>query len=136
MWCRDTDTGCSPHESLLNLFIQTRQTMSLSSNGSNGCCNNLMALTQLCPELGSSRLLEPKFNAPYNNLYGPRRLALSRQPIYLSHLVKLKSLHIRTNIIQYVHTRNTHMPAHSRQNSWRRTLLCNPHRTCETAMVN
>ena len=37
-----------------------------------------MALTQLSPELDGSRLLEPKLNAPYNNLYGPRRIALDQ----------------------------------------------------------
>ena len=148
MWCRDTDTGCSPHESLLNLFIQTRQTMSLSSNGSNGCCNSSMALTQLSPELDGSRLLEPKLNAPYNNLYGPRRIALDQDnrihvesPLIktinnISLLVIIKSLYTCTSIIHYVHTQVAHTPTHSRQNSSLRTLLCNSHRRCATAMAN
>ena len=37
-----------------------------------------MVLTQLNPKLDGSRLLEPKLNAPYNNLYGPRRIALDQ----------------------------------------------------------
>ena len=144
MWCRDTDTSCSPHESLLNLFNQTRQTMSLSSNGSNGCCNNSIALTQLSPELDGSRLLEPKLNALKNYIYiyiyGPRRIALDQNNRITfnntSLLLIIKSLYTCTNIIHYVHTRNTHMPAHFKQNSSRRTLLCNSHRKCATAMAN